>query len=188
MTQDADLADVRQVLEGDPRAFEGIVRRWQRPLLALAYRYCRDRGRAEDLVQEAFLRAFRKLKLYKATSAFSSWLFKLATRVFISEMRRAGLPPSSQDDPERLPQWESLSASLENRDLAETVRRAVTRLPEKYRDALILFYFMEKDLSETASVLGVPSGTVKARLHRGRELLRRRIEGRLTPEPAPNGA
>ena len=175
MTQDADLTDVRRVLEGNPRAFEGIVRRWQRPLLCLAYRYCRDRGRAEDLVQEAFLRVFRKLKLYKATSAFSSWLFKLSTRVFISEMRRAGLPPSSQDDPERLAHWESFSASLENRDLVETVRRAVTRLPEKYRDALILFYFMEKDLNETASVLGVPSGTVNARLHRGRILLRRRL-------------
>ena len=167
MTNDADLADVRRVLDGHPEAFEGIVRRWQRPLLALAYRYCRDRSRAEELVQEAFLRAFRKLALFKATAAFSSWLFKLATRVFISEMRRAGLPPSGADEPERLPAWESFAAAVESRDLAETLRRAVSRLPEKYRDALILFYFMEQDLNRTAEVLGVPAGTIKARLHRG---------------------
>jgi RNA polymerase sigma-70 factor (ECF subfamily) len=188
LSQEADLADVRRVLAGDPGAFEGIVRRWQRPLLGLAYRYCRDRGRAEDLVQEAFLRAFRKLRLYEGTSAFSSWLFKLASRVCISEMRRCGPPPTRERDLDRLPHWGSLAASLENRDLAETVRAAVTRLPAKYRDALILFYFLDKDLSETASAMGVPQGTVKARLHRGRELLRRRLEGRLAPRPAPKEA
>jgi RNA polymerase sigma-70 factor (ECF subfamily) len=60
----------------------------------------------------------------------------------------------------------------------------VVRLPARYRDALTLFYFLEKDLKETAEVLEVPAGTVKARLHRGRELLRRRLEGRLAPQPA----
>jgi RNA polymerase sigma-70 factor (ECF subfamily) len=184
LSQEEDLEDVRRVLAGDTRAFEGIVRRWQRPLLGLAYRYCRDRSRAEELVQEAFLRAFRKLELYKGTAAFSSWLYKLTARVCISEMRRHGPPPSSVEDLDRLAHWESLAATVESRDLAETVRGAVTRLPQKYRDALTLFYFLNKDLGETAQVLGVPLGTIKARLHRGREMLRKRLEGRLVPQPA----
>ena len=188
MSENADRDDVRRVLAGEPAAFEGIVRRWQRPLLALAYRYCRDRSRAEELVQESFLRAFRKLKLYKGTASFSSWLYKLTSRVCISAMRRVGPPPAPVDDPEKLPAWESLADSVESRDVAQAVRGSVSRLPPKYRDALILFYFLDKDLSETAGVLGVPAGTIKARLHRGRELLRRRLESRLAPRSAAGEA
>jgi RNA polymerase sigma-70 factor (ECF subfamily) len=124
LSREADRADVRRVLAGEANAFEGIVRRWRRPLLALAYRYSRDRARAEDLVQEAFLRAFRKLMLYDGSAAFSSWLFKLATRVYVSELRRLGLPVvAGEDEAERVADWKSLAATLETRDLAETVRR-----------------------------------------------------------------
>jgi RNA polymerase sigma-70 factor (ECF subfamily) len=103
-------------------------------------------------------------------------------------MRRHGPPTSNLENPDRLAHWGSLAASLESRDLADTVRGAVTRLPPKYRDALTLFYFLDKDLTETASVLGVPTGTIKARLHRGREMLRSRLERRLVAEPAAKEA
>ena len=83
-----DLADVVRVLAGDVQAFEGIVRRWQGPLVNMAWRYCRDRGRAEEMAQEAFLRAWRGLAQWRRESSFSTWLFALAANVFRSELKR----------------------------------------------------------------------------------------------------
>ena len=91
MSAEEDAADVASVLAGDVSAFEAIVRRWQTPLVNLAYRFCRDRGRAEDMTQEAFLRAYRSLASWRKDAAFSTWLFALATNLYRSEIRR--LPP-----------------------------------------------------------------------------------------------
>jgi len=188
LSQEADLADVRRVLDGDPEAFEGIVRRWQRPLLNLAYRYCRDRAKAEDMVQEAFLRVFRKLDQFEATAAFSTWLFAVATRLYISHMRGWSPQWVGEDEMDRLPQWVRVADALEARDEQEIVRQAVARLPRKYRDAVILYYFLDKDVQETARILGLATGTLKSRLHRGRELLRRRLSARLLPQPTAKEA
>ncbi len=84
----ADLADVERVLAGDVNAFEGIVRRWQGPLVNMAWRYCRDRGRAEEMAQEAFVRAWRGLVQWRREGSFSTWLFALAANVFRSELKR----------------------------------------------------------------------------------------------------
>src|SRR5438270_2506852 len=83
-----DEAAVERVLAGDSAAFEHIVLRWQGPLVNLAYRFCRDRSRAEDMAQEAFLRAYRGLGGWRMDGAFSTWLFALATNLYRSELRR----------------------------------------------------------------------------------------------------
>ena len=83
-----DQADVEKVLAGEIAAFEGIVRRWQGPLVNLAYRFCRDRARAEEMAQEAFLRAYRGLNRWRKEAAFSTWLFAVATNLYRSELRR----------------------------------------------------------------------------------------------------
>src|ERR1039457_1424923 len=83
-----DQAAVARVLAGDISAFEGIVRRWQGPLINLAYRFCRDRGRAEEMAQEVFLRAYRALAQWRTDAIFSTWLFALATNLYRSELRR----------------------------------------------------------------------------------------------------
>src|SRR5579863_788823 len=85
---DADLADVDRVLAGNMGAFEAIVRRWQGPLVNMAWRYCRDRGRAEELAQEAFVRAWRGLATWRKESSFSTWLFALAANVYRNELKR----------------------------------------------------------------------------------------------------
>ncbi len=170
MDDEADAADVRRVLSGDIDAFEGIVRRWQAPLVNLAFRFCRDRDLAEDLAQTAFVRVYRKLRQWRADAAFSSWMFAVAYSVYRSEMRRtrpktiplesAGHEAISTDD------------SHQAIDRAELVRSAVASLPPRYRDVMILFYFYEMDVAKTSATLGVPQGTVKARLHRARAMLR----------------
>src|SRR5579863_7456753 len=93
-----DQADVEKVLAGNVDAFENIVRRWQSPLINLAYRFCGDRGRAEDLAQEAFLRAYRALGQWRKDAAFSTWLFALATNLYRSEIRRIPAGILSIDD------------------------------------------------------------------------------------------
>jgi RNA polymerase sigma-70 factor (ECF subfamily) len=179
----ADKAAVARVLAGEVDAFAAIVERWQRPLVNLAYRFCGDAGRAEELAQEAFLRAYRGLHTFRGDAAFSTWLFALATNLYRSELGR--IPPRSialEDAPEPADP-SSIGDMHDRRERDRSIRRAVLALPAKYRDALILFYFHEMDLTEAARSLGLPEGTVKARLHRGRELLRAKLPKLLALTP-----
>ena len=192
-----DLADVERVLAGDAAAFAGIVRRWQTPLVNMAWRYCRDRGRAEELAQEAFIRAWRGLAQWRCESSFSTWLFALAANVYRSELKRCpavNLPLEAAPEPS--------GPALQHHALAEkssqeAVRRAVLALPLRYREPVILFYFHEMDLAAAARTMRLPEGTLKARLSRARALLRRRFPkledeqealefSTATPERRPN--
>jgi len=155
-----DLADVERVLAGDVAFFEGIVRRWQGPLVNMAYRFCNDRGRAEEMAQEAFLRVYRSLASWRRDAAFSTWLFAVAANLYRSELKR--IPAHN-------------SADFEERQRDGVVRRAVLALAEKYRDAVILYYFHDMDVPAASKSLGLPEGTVKARLFRGREILRGKL-------------
>ncbi|MGD0214732.1 MAG: sigma-70 family RNA polymerase sigma factor [Terriglobales bacterium] len=175
-----DQTDVERVLSGDIPAFEGLVRRWQGPLVNLAYRFCHDRGRAEEMAQEAFLRAYRALGQWRKDAVFSTWLFALATNLYRSELRR--IPARTvpiEDVPEPRDPRPS-DGGLEEHDSDVVVRRAVGALPPKYREALVLFYFHEMDVTTAARSLGLPEGTVKARLSRGREILRSKLPQLLT--------
>lgn len=178
-TADQDAAAVRQVLAGDVSAFEGIVRRWQARLVTLAWRFCRDRSLAEDMAQEAFVKAFRSLKAFRGESSFATWLTAIALNSYRTALR-AREPIAVPLDPERAAAGEpGAEAALRERQRAEAIRQAVMTLPPRYRDPIALFYFEERDLAETARVLGLPQGTVKARLHRGRALLKRKTASRL---------
>jgi RNA polymerase sigma-70 factor, ECF subfamily len=170
-----DQADVERVLAGNVSAFEGIVRRWQGPLINLAYRFCHDRGRAEEMAQEAFLRAYRALIQWRKDAAFSTWLFALATNLYRSEIRRIPARTVSLDEIAEPCDHHAPDGGLEHREQDRAVRRAVLALPAKYREALILFYFHDMDVTSTARSLGLPEGTVKARLFRGREILRGKL-------------
>ena len=185
--QDPDRAAVERVLAGDTEAFEDIVQRWQGPLVNLAWRFCHDRRRAEEMAQEAFLKAFRFLDRWRGEAAFSTWLFAVATNVYRSRMRRfqpvevalekapaARAPSDPEEDAAR-------------HEMASSVRRLVAALPPKYRDALVLFYFMDMNLTAAAEALGIPQGTLKARLHRARARLERQL-GTDPRLPAPEAA
>ena len=175
MSEEQDAADSGRVLAGDVEAFARIVRRWQGPLVTLAFRFCRDRDRAVEMAQTAFLKAYRSLERGRGGGAVSRWLFAIATNVYRSEMRRHRLfmlPLDAARDAIEPGSTAKCGADVERE---KRVRRAVSMLPGKYRDTLVLFYFHEMDIRETASSLGVAEGTVKARLHRGRALLRKEL-------------
>jgi len=175
ISAEEDLADVDRVLAGDVEAFAGIVRRWQGPLINMAWRYCRDRGRAEELAQEAFLRAWRGLSQWRRESSFSTWLFALAANFFRSELKRfptVTVPLEAAPEPSGSPtQHNTLSKELSR----GAVRRAVLALPHRYREPVVLFYFHEMDVTAAARTMHLPEGTMKARLSRARALLRRRF-------------
>jgi RNA polymerase sigma-70 factor (ECF subfamily) len=182
---DEDLADLARVVAGDRDAFEGIVRRWQRRLLDLAWRFCRDRSLAEDMAQEAFLKAFRSLASFRGESAFSTWLTAVALNTYRSRLRAEGPPLSSLEVTAESGAAPGALKDMLVRERDELVRRAVLALPARYRDAIVVYYFHERDLSQSAAVLGVAEGTLKAQLHRGRQLLRLRC-GTLASDP-PEG-
>jgi RNA polymerase sigma-70 factor, ECF subfamily len=184
-----DLDAVDRVLAGEVQAFAGIVQRWQGPLVNMAWRYCRDRGRAEEMAQEAFVRAWRGLGSWRREGSFSTWLFALAANVFRSELKRfptIDVPLEEIAEPSR-PAAQHLALAEQLR--SETVRRAVLSLPVRYREPVVLFYFHEMDVSAAARTMKLPEGTVKARLSRARALLRRRfpqLESELESHPSQN--
>ena len=178
MNNDEDVeAAIEDVLNGDTAAFAAIVERWQGPLVNLAYRFCRDRERAEDMAQEAFIRAYRGLGSWRRDAAFSTWLFALATNVYRDEIRKY-TPPSVpfEDD---VAEDRSEEDAADEADRRRLVRTALQSLPPKYRDPLLLFYFHEQNVAATAASLRLPEGTIKARLFRGRALLESKLEKRV---------
>lgn len=172
---DADLADVERVLAGDVNAFEGVVRRWQAPLVNMAWRYCRDRGRAEEMAQEALLRAWRGLPHWRREGRFSTWLFALSANVFRSELKRFPEVNTSMEDAPEPSQAAAQESGVATRQIEEAVRRAVLALPLRYREPVVLFYFHEMDLSAASRTMGIAEGTLKARLARARALLHQRF-------------
>ena len=133
-----DLMEVERVLAGDTTAFEGIVRRWQGPLVNMAWRYCRDRARAEEMAQEALVRAWRGLAGWRHASSFSTWLFALAANVYRSELNRfptVDVPLEEIAEPASpANQYEEMAEHRRS----EAVRRAVLALPLRYREPVIL--------------------------------------------------
>lgn len=172
---DLDLADVRHVLQGDTAAFAGIVTRWQRRLVTLAWRYCHDRSLAEDMAQEAFLKAFRSLRSFRGDAKFSTWLTAVAINSYRTWLRDRE-PPTARLDRVLIDlRVAQAGETLDARRRDAIVQRMVATLPPRYRDPMVLYYLNEMDLTETARTLGLPEGTVKARLHRGRAFLKRRL-------------
>lgn len=168
-----DLQAVERVLAGDQEAFAAIVQRWQGPLVNMAWRYCRDRQRAEEMAQEALVRAWRGLASWRRDAAFSSWLFALAANAFRSELKRH--PALAMDELEEQALAPAQLTLVEEGRRNEAVRRAVLALPMRYREPVLLFYFHEKNVDEAARTLRLPAGTVKARLKRARDLLKKRF-------------
>ena len=124
---------------------------------------------------DQFWRRFAGLAKWRKDAAFSTWLFVVATNLYRSELRRIPLRTVSFDDIPEPHNARVFDGGTEDEDRDLAVRRAVQSLPAKYREALILFYFHDMNVTVAAQSLGVPEGTVKARLARGRDILRNKL-------------
>ena len=151
------------------------MRRWQGPLVNMAWRYCRDRGRAEEMAQDAFVRAWRGLSGWRQEASFSTWLFAVAANVYRNELKRFPTVMTPMEDAPEPAVEARQHVRIEERNRNEAVRQAVLALPLRYREPVVLYYFHEMDVEAAARTLKMPTGTLKARLKRGRDILKRRF-------------
>jgi RNA polymerase sigma-70 factor (ECF subfamily) len=131
------------------------------------------------MAQEVFLRAYRGLAKWRKDAAFSTWLFALATNHYCTELRRIPSREVWIEDVPELSDPRNTALEFETAARGHSLQTAVLALPPKYREALTVFYFQEMDLSAAAQSLAIPEGTLKARLSRGREMLRGKLSPRL---------
>lgn len=171
---------------GDRNAFAELVELYKDKIFHLAYRMLNNKQEAEDAVQETFLRVYTNLHRYDENQKFSTWIFRIGTNLCIDKLRRrkntysldAEMPdgegndyyamlPSHEDTPEK---------QVIVSETQEQIRRAIESLPEKYKSVVILRYLHDMSLQEIGDVLDMPVTTIKTRVHRGREYLRKRLE------------
>jgi RNA polymerase sigma-70 factor, ECF subfamily len=176
-TSDAELA--RQALGGSQTAYSALVGRYASAAVNIAARLVTDRALAEELAQEAFVRAFSRLATYDHERRFSSWFFQILHNVSVDYLRRrrvetvsldalvtSGYAGPADDHPAASPE-----AEAERRALATALANAVGGLRQDFREAIVLKYQQGLSVDEIAEILGVPEGTVKTYLHRGRKEL-----------------
>ena len=176
---------VARAQAGDLESFNQLVARWERPIYALAYRTLNREEDARDVVQEAFLRAFRGLKGFKGQAKFSSWLYRITLNLCRDWMRKARRAPLIQvpesedglDVAEQIPSpAESVEELVNRHQMSAAVSKAMAELPEEQRTAILMKEFHGLTFQEIADALDCPLSTVKTRLYQGLSVLRRRLE------------
>ncbi|MGQ9897085.1 MAG: RNA polymerase sigma factor, partial [Acidobacteriota bacterium] len=183
MVEASDLELVERALEGEHRAFEVLVRRWERPIFSLAYRLSGSDEDARDVCQETFLSAFRHLKSFRGEAKFSSWLYRIALNAWHSRQRRSPVENLSLEEQAETFGFDpadtshTLDEQLLEDERAQLVRRALAALPAEMRQVVVMKEYEGLKFHEIAEVLGIPVSTVKTRLYTGLTLLRRRLEG-----------
>lgn len=176
---------IKQVKKGDQNAFAEIVELFKDKVFQLCYRMVGNAHDAEDIAQEAFIRAYVNINSYDTNRKFSTWLYRIATNLSIDRLRKRkpdyfldaeiegteGLTMYSQIPSDEL-QPDEMVESLE---FQEWIQQEINGLPVMYRSVIVLKYIEELSLKEIGDILDLPIGTVKTRIHRGREALRKRL-------------
>lgn len=168
---------VRRCKAGDPDAFEALMRHYEPYILGLLWRMTGDRATAEDLCQETFMKVLKRLADFRLQSSLKTWMFRIAHNTAVDHVR-ARRPESGGADvaePDSLPAAPSSkdpARALEESQVRGALRRAVDALPALQREVIHLFYWGELSVEEIARTTGMPEGTVKTHLFRGRRALR----------------
>lgn len=169
-TRANDSDDVRAAVDGDRQAFQRLYRLHVGRVHGAIHRLAGyDHARAEDLTQEAFVRAWQKLPGFRHESAFGTWLYRLAVNVALMDLRARGADPVSTLDDEHLPEAGDTPFCAAER---EELERAIAMLPVRARAVLVLHDIEGWKHEEIGGELGMATGTSKAQLHRARRLLR----------------
>lgn len=180
---------VKLALKGDQRAFAEIVELYKDKIFHLGYRMLSNRHEAEDVVQETFLRVYKNLDRYDQKQKFSTWIYRIGTNLCIDRLRKrkpsysldAELNDQDGTDgyallpgDERTPESEYLLSETQ-----KLIHQAIDSLPDKYKTVMVLRYLQELSLQEISEVMDMPVTTIKTRVHRGREFLRKKLEPKL---------
>lgn len=176
---------VKQAIKGNQDAYKKIMDKYQKPLYFHVLKMVRNHEQVEDLVQEAFMKAFNNLNSYNTNYAFSTWLYRITTNHTIDYLRKKKLNTTSINDPVRTRDGEM---EIQISDEAETdrhiirkerkqiIHQAINDLPKKYRKVIEMRHLEELSYQEIAEQLDLPLGTVKAHIFRAREMLYKELK------------
>ncbi|KMJ56936.1 RNA polymerase sigma factor SigW [Bacillus sp. LL01] len=176
---------IKQIKKGDQDAFAEIVELFKDKIYQLVYRMIGNSHEAEDIAQEAFIRAYININSFDVNRKFSTWLYRIATNLTIDRIRKK--KPDYYLDAEvagteGLTMYSQVAADIalpeeevETMELQGEIQHQILKLPDKYRTVIVLKYIDELSLIEISEILEIPVGTVKTRIHRGREALRQQL-------------
>lgn len=186
-SENGDLSLVRRVQRGDKSAYDALVLKYQHKVLKLVRRYIRDQSEAEDVVQDAFIKAYRALPNFRGDSAFYTWLYRIAINTAKNSLVSAGRRPISVDLDAQDAAATELQSRLKDTDTPErllltdeirsVVNRAIDGLPEDLRRAIVLREIEGLSYEDIAASMACPVGTVRSRIFRAREAIDRHLKG-----------
>ena len=182
---------VKRTLHGDTYAFEELVKTYQNKVYMLAYRYMGNEDDANDMAQEAFIKAYRSLRSFKGDASFGTWIYRITTNVCLDELRRRKrrISPISLDEPlatmdgdeiEREISDQSLAADVvyEKKEFSQNIQLLLDEMKPEHKTVIVLRDVMELSYEEIASVLDCSIGTVKSRISRARIILQKKLTER----------
>lgn len=180
-----DRALVERVQNGDRRAFDLLVRKYQHKVLALIGRYVHNYAESEDVAQEAFVRAWRAIGSFRGESAFYTWMYKIAVNTAKNHLVALGRRPPADDiaiedavfipGSERMQETATPERELLRQEIEQTVFATVQSLPEELRVAITLREVDGRSYEEIAEMMGCPIGTVRSRIFRAREAIDQKL-------------
>ena len=185
-TEESDLVLVKRVQRGDKTAFDLLVRKYQHKVVKLVLRYVRNPAEAEDIAQEAFIKAYRALPQFRGDSAFYTWMYRIAINTAKNSLASRDRSPIAYDldltDPE---ESHSVQTKLQDPDTPEgmalteeirgIVNSAIEGLPEELKTAIVLRELDGLSYEEIAAAMDCPGGTVRSRIFRAREAIDKRL-------------
>lgn len=176
-----DSALVERVQQGDRRAFDLLVRKYQHKVIGLVSRYVKNAAESEDIAQEAFIRAWRAIGSFRGESAFYTWLYKIAVNTAKNHLVAMGRRPPADDiaiedavfvpGADRMQESATPERELMRQEIEQTVFSTVQSLPEELRTAITLREVDGLSYEEIAEAMGCPIGTVRSRIFRAREAI-----------------
>jgi len=181
---------IASILAGNAQLFHELIRPYERRVYAMALSFLRNEADAEDVTQEAFLKAFRNLPSFRGDAKFGTWLISIALNEARSRIRRRdAVKMESLDGPEdeeghvspaQLTDWKEIpSEALERKEIRHLLHKAVTALPVIYREVFQLRDIEQMSVNEAAAALGITISSVKVRLHRARMMLQKHLAPQL---------
>ncbi|NLV21550.1 MAG: sigma-70 family RNA polymerase sigma factor [Syntrophomonadaceae bacterium] len=189
MNSDQQL--VKRTLRGDTYAFEELVKTYQNKVYMLAYRYMGNEDDANDMAQEAFIKAYRSLRSFKGDASFGTWIYRITTNVCLDELRRRKrkIVPLSLDEPlatldgddiEREISDQSMAADViyEKKEFSQNIQMLLDEMKPEHKTVIVLRDIMDLSYEEIAVVMDCSIGTVKSRISRARNLLQKKLTER----------
>jgi RNA polymerase sigma-70 factor (ECF subfamily) len=179
MTDLSDEALMERVQKGETHLLELLIKRYEKPLFAYAFRVVQTRSAAEDAFQETFLRVFRKRDSYRAGAPFRPWLYTICLNTCRDALRAKSRRPEAELDKAALfvPDAQPGPETLTNQSsLAARIKEAIEKLPDKQREVFLLSYYQQLQYPEISEILDIPVGTVKSRMFHASRFLAEQLK------------